>query len=48
MHDKRELFAPFYHYSLLMLSTGFSLAMRHVFTTTTPTIISKVTMPVMI
>ena len=37
-----------YIYSLLILITGFSFAIFQVFTTTTPTIISKVTKPVMI
>ena len=35
------------NYSLLMLTTGFSLAIFQVFTITTPTIMSKVTKAVM-
>ena len=50
MHPKFPLQGEFkgVFYSLLILITGFSFAIFQVFTTTTPTIISKVTKPLII
>ena len=46
--NDNAVWVPLNYYSLLILITGFSFAIFHVFTTTTPTIISKVTRAVII